>query len=38
MRRHKLSKKFSKRNFKRTASRVNRKNLPRRVYRGGFRL
>lgn len=36
--RHRLSKRFSSRNFRRTASKVNRKNLPRRIYRGGYRL
>lgn len=38
MRRHRLSRRFSARNFRRTASKVNRKNLPRKVYRGGYRL
>lgn len=33
-----ISMKKSKRNFRRTASKVNRKNLARRVYRGGYRL
>lgn len=33
-----LSSKRSRRNFSRTASKVNRRNLSRRVYRGGYRL
>ncbi len=38
MRRRRLSKKYSRRNFSRTASKVNRKNLSRRIYRGGYRI
>lgn len=38
MRRHRLSNRFSKANFRRTAVKVHRKNLPRKVYRGGYRL
>lgn len=33
-----ISMRRSKRNFRRTASKVNRRNLSRRVYRGGYRL
>lgn len=36
--RKRLSKKRSKRLFRRTASRVHKKNLKRRIYRGGYRL
>lgn len=36
--RHRLNNRYSRRNFKRTASKVHRKNLGRKIYRGGFRL
>ncbi len=38
MKRKRLTKRFSRRNFSRTASKVNRKNLSRRIYRGGYRI
>ncbi len=38
MRRKRLTKKSNIRNFKRTASRVHKKNLRRRKTRGGYRL
>lgn len=38
MRRKRMSKKANKRNFRRTASRVSRKNLAVRNMRGGYRL
>lgn len=38
MKRKKMSKKANIRNFKRTASRVHRRNLKRRKTRGGYRL
>lgn len=37
-RRMKLRKKANKRNFSATARKVHKKNLPRRVMRGGIRL
>lgn len=36
MKRHRISNKYSKRLFKRTAKKVHRKNLPRRLSRGGY--
>lgn len=33
-----LSRRYNKRNFSRTASRVHRKNISRVIYRGGFRF
>lgn len=36
--RKKLSKRFNKRNFSRTARKVHKKNLVRHVSRGGIRL
>lgn len=36
--RTRLTKKRSRRIFRRTASKVHKKNLRRRVYRGGYRL
>lgn len=38
MRRKTISRKTSKRVFSRTASKVNRRNLPRPIMRGGIRL
>lgn len=38
MRRKKLRKVANKRNFTRLARKVHRKNLPKRVMRGGYRL
>lgn len=38
MRRKRLSRRRSVRNFRRTASRVHRRNLRRRVARGGYRM
>lgn len=38
LKRKKLSKRFNRRNFARTARRVHRRNLPRHVSRGGIRL
>lgn len=37
-RRKRLSKRYNKRNFSRTARRVHKKNLVRRVHRGGMRF
>lgn len=37
-RRKKLSKRYNKRNFSRTARKVHKKNLFRRVSRGGIRM
>lgn len=37
-RRKKLSRRFNRRNFSRTARRVHKRNLVRRVSRGGIRL
>lgn len=36
--RRKLSRRFSRRNFSRTARRVHKRNLVRRVSRGGIRM
>lgn len=33
-----MKKKTNKKNFRRTASKVNSKNIPKRVMRGGIRL
>jgi len=38
MRRHKLSRRYNKSEFRRTARRVHKKNLARCVSRGGIRL
>lgn len=38
MKRRKLSRRYNKRNFKRTARMVHKKNLIRRVMRGGIRF
>lgn len=38
MRRHKLSSRYNRNEFRRTARRVHKKNLARRVSRGGIRL
>lgn len=38
MRRRKLSKRSNRKNFSRSASKIHRKNLKRRVSRGGYRL
>ena len=38
MKRMKLRKRMNKLNFKRTASKVHKKNLKRKVFRGGIRL
>ena len=38
MRRHKLSGRYNRREFRRSARRVHKKNLARRVSRGGIRL
>lgn len=38
VRRKRLSKRYNKRIFKRTARRVHKMNLPRHVSRGGIRL
>lgn len=38
VRRRRLSKRFNQRNFSRTARKVHRRNLVRRVSRGGIRL
>lgn len=38
MRRHKLPRRYNKSEFRRTASRVHKKNLARRISRGGIRL
>ncbi len=38
MRRHKLSSRYNRSEFRRTARRVHKKNLARRVSRGGVRL
>lgn len=38
MRRHKIKKSRSKKLFRRTASKTNRRNIPRTVMRGGNRL
>lgn len=38
VRRKKLSKRFNRRNFTRTARRVHKRNLGRRISRGGIRF
>lgn len=38
IRRHKLSRQYNKDEFRRTARRVHKKNLARRISRGGIRL
>lgn len=38
VKRRKLSKRFNRRNFSRTARKVHKRNLVRRVSRGGIRL
>lgn len=38
MKRLRLRKKINKRNFARTASKIHKKNLKRRSFRGGIRL
>lgn len=38
VKRRKLSKRFNKRNFRRTATKMHRKNLVRKISRGGIRF